>query len=100
MHIRATALGDAEQIYEVHQSNDESHEWADVSDCRDQLQWMTQYDAASIVAEIDGRVVGECLRSQVAASLNLSPPNQSSFPDKMRDAHRGSRPPMGLRTRC
>ena len=59
MHLRNAVPTDAEQIYEVHDSNGESGEWADISECREQIEWMLQKDAASIVAEVDRKIVGE-----------------------------------------
>ena len=59
MHIRNAIPDDVEQIYEVHDSNGESDEWDDMACCREQIEWMVQFDAASVVAEIDGKVVGE-----------------------------------------
>lgn len=78
MHIRNATPDDTEQIYEVHDSNGESDEWDDIACCREQIEWMVQFDAASVVAEVDGRIVGEMKIwwgedvSELGSSLDVS----------------------------
>ena len=59
MRIRTARAADAEQIYEVHDSNGESDEWVDVSECREQIKRMIGLGFPPIVAEFDGKIVGE-----------------------------------------
>jgi GNAT superfamily N-acetyltransferase len=57
--LRSATPDDAEKIYAVHLSNGEVDEWRGVPECRDQVGWMGQFDAASVVAEVGGAIVGE-----------------------------------------
>ena len=59
MRIRTAKVTDAEKIYEVHDSNGESDEWRDVTACREQIKRMIDLGFPPIVAEVDGKIVGE-----------------------------------------
>ena len=59
MRIRSARVVDAEEIYEVHDSNGESDEWVDITECREQIKRMIGLGFPPIVAEADGKIVGE-----------------------------------------
>ena len=43
----------------MHDSNDASDEWADVGECRGQIERLIGLGLMPVVAEIDGQIVGE-----------------------------------------
>ena len=57
--IRQAIPDDAAGIYDVHASNDESGEWRDVAECREQIEWMIGRGTPPIVAESDDKIIGE-----------------------------------------
>lgn len=59
IHIRDATTRDAKNIYAVHLSDNAADQWVDEEDCGDHTEWMIRLGVPPVVAEVDGRLVGE-----------------------------------------
>jgi len=58
VNIRPAAAADAEAVFRIHASVGGSIPWLDAEECREHLEWIAGLGNPTIVAELDGEVVG------------------------------------------